>query len=84
MGNLFSKWMTSSPEGHLTQRQIVRLATAISADKMTAIAEGYLGISDETIKNIERDTRNAEAFNRGLLKYWINKNPGPSQVKVGN
>ena len=84
MGNLFSKWMTRSAEGQVTQRQIVRLAAAISADKMAAIAEGYLGISDETIKNTERDTRNSEAFNREILKYWINKNPGPSQVKVGN
>ena len=66
----------------ITPRQIVRLAAAISADNMAAIAEGYMDISDETIKNIRRDTSNSEAFNREILKYWINKNSGPNLAKV--
>ena len=70
-------------EGYLTNKQIVRLATAISANNMAAIAEGYLDINDETIKNKKYENKDdAEAFNREILKYWVNKNPGPNQIKV--
>ena len=61
--------------GRLTRKQIVRLAAAISADNMESIAEGYLDISDETIKNIRRDASNSEAFNRDVIKHWTYKNP---------
>ena len=43
----------STPAGHLTRKQIVRLAAAISADNMAAIAEGYMDIDDATIKNLQ-------------------------------
>ena len=75
---------SSGVEKGLTPRQIVRLAAAISASKMAAIAEGYMDISDETIKNKKFENKDdAEAFNREILKYWINKNSGPNQAKVG-
>ena len=68
----------------ITPRQIVRLAASISAGNMAAIAEGYMDISDETIKNKKFENKDdAEAFNRETLKYWINKNSGPNQAKVG-
>ena len=74
--------MASKDDKHeLTSRQIVRLARAISADNMASIAEGYMDISDETIKNIDRDTRGSEAFNREIIKHWRNKNP-ENQVQV--
>ena len=59
----------------LTNRQIVRLARAISADNMESIAEGYLDISPETVKNLRRDTSYAEAFNRDVIRQWMYKNP---------
>ena len=66
-----------------TRRQIVRLAAAISADNMASIAEGYLDISDETVKNKKFENKDsAEAFNREILKYWLNRNSGPNQAKV--
>ena len=74
---------TSYKEGCLTQRQIVRLAVAISADNMAAIAEGYMDISNETIKNKRSENRdNAEAFNREVIRYWVNTNSGIDHVQV--
>ena len=73
---------SGEPVGHVTRKQIVRLAAAISADNMAAIAEGYMNISPETVKNLRRDASNSEAFNRDVLRYWTNKNSGPSQIWV--
>ena len=67
---------------HLTGKQIVRLAAAISAEKMAAIAEGYMDIDDATIKNKKYENKDdAEAFNREIIKTWLYKNPD-NQVKV--
>ena len=65
----------------LTPKQIVRLASAISADNMESVAEGYLDIAPETINNIRRDASNSEAFNRDVIRYWANKN-SDDQVDV--
>ena len=65
----------------LTNRQIVRLAAAISADNMTSIAEGYMDISPETVKNIRRDAGDSQAFNRDILRIWANSNP-ENQIQV--
>ena len=66
----------------MRNRQIVRLAAAISANNMAAIAEGYMDISDETIKNKKYENKDdAEAFNREIIKYWLRKNP-QEQVRV--
>ena len=74
--------LTGGDPNHLTPRQIVRLAAAISANNMTAIAEGYMGISDETIKNKKYENKDdAQAFNREIIKVWIYKNSG-DYVKV--
>ena len=81
MGNGSSKRASNRVGGQLTPKQIVHLAAVVSANNMAAIAEGYMKISDETIKNIEPDTRNAEAFNREIIKYWSYKNP-ENQVQV--
>ena len=67
----------------LTNRQIVRLAAAISANNMAAIAEGYMDISDETIKNKKYENKDdAQAFNREIIKVWVYKNSG--NVKVSH
>ena len=66
----------------LTNKQIVRLASAISAKKMAAIAEGYMDIDGATIKNKKYENKDdAEAFNREIIKLWLYKNPY-DQVKV--
>ena len=67
--------------GRLTRKQIVRLAAAISADNMESVAEGYMEISDETIKNMRRDATSSEAFNRDAIRHWMHKNP-ENQVQV--
>ena len=67
----------------LTPKQIVRLAVVISADNMAAIAEGYMGIEPETVKNLKYENRdNAQAFSREIIRHWANKNSGPNQVEV--
>ena len=75
--------MTSKEMGRqLTQSQIVSLATMTSITNMMVIAEGYMDISDETIKNLQYENKGqAEAFNREIIKYWAKKNP-VDQVQV--
>ena len=65
------------PCGRVTQKQIILLAAAISSEAMEAIAEGYMAISAETVKNLRRDASNSEAFNReifttGPIKSQVN------------
>ena len=73
---------TGGKSEKLTNRQIVRLAAAISIDNMTSIAEGYMDIDNETIKNIRCNEGDSEAFNRAILWYWANKHP-ENQIQVG-
>ena len=76
---------SGEPPGHVTRKQIVRLAAAISADTMESIAEGYMDICNEAVKNIWRENQGkAEAFNRDVLRHWTNKHSGPSQIRVRN
>ena len=65
----------------LTRKQIARLAAAISADNMHYIAEGYMDMDPDTIRNIRRDASSSEAFNRDAIRHWIYKNP-ENQVQV--
>ena len=63
---------SGEPAGRVTQRQIVRLGAAISADNMESIAEGYMDIDPETVKNLRDENRGkAEAFNRAIIRYWL-------------
>ena len=72
---------TGGKSEKLTNKQIVRLAAAISIDNMSSIAEGYMDINNETVKNIRRNEADSEAFNRAILRYWANKHPdNPMQV----
>ena len=73
---------TSELKIRLTPRQIVPLAAVIPANNMAAIAEGYMDIDEATIKNKKYENKDsAEAFNREIIKFWINKNPG-NEVQV--
>ena len=75
------KTMATGASDQLTRRQIVRLGAAISADAMESIAEGYMDISPETVKNIRRDASNSEAFIRDIIRYWAYRNQ-ENQVEV--
>ena len=70
-------------KGRLTNNQIVRLARAISSRDMESIALGYLGLEDETIKNVKYENKdNAEAFNRDIIRRWTYQNAGDKQTQV--
>ena len=70
-------------EGQVTPKQIVRLAAVISVQKMAAIAEGYMDICDETIKNIKFENKDdAEAVNREIIKYWLKNKSDENQILV--
>ena len=74
--------ITKHPSDQLIPRQIIRIAAAIKVNNMAAIAEGYLDIDDETIKNKKYENKDdTHAFNREMLKVWLCKNPH-NQVKV--
>ena len=63
--------------------QIMRLAGVITTNNMECIAEGYLGICHEQIKNTREGNKDKpEGFNRDILRIWCNKNPNGNQVKV--
>ena len=75
--------MATHQYGQLSGSQIVRLSAAITIHAMESFAEGHLGISDATIKNLrEQNKNNVEAVNKDLIKFWANRNSGPNQVKV--
>ena len=48
---------TDGNTGQLMRRQIVRLAASVAADNMESIAEGYLDMDNETVKNIWRQNQ---------------------------
>ena len=75
------KKTTEQPSGQLTPRQIVRLAAAISAENMESIAEGYMNISSEEIRNKKYEHNDKQAFNTEIIKTWLRKNPN-NQVQV--
>ena len=81
----FCRKMATGGELKLTNQQIVKLAAALSVGDVKTIAEGYLGITPETISNLEYENRNnAQAFNRAIIRQWAYKpeNSGPDQVQV--
>ena len=68
----------SGPESveQLTQQQIISLAATIPAPTMTAIAIGYMDISDATIKNLQYESKDdTYTFTREVLKHWMKYNP---------
>ena len=69
----------------VTNEDIVRLAEAISAKNMEAIAMKYMGIDWETLENLRRENKeDAQAFSRGVIRKWCYMNSGPDQVKVSH
>ena len=75
--------MAEGGDGNLKNKEIVELAAAIATENMKSIAEGYLDISPETVKNIiYENVGKAEATNREIIRDWANKYSGSKQVKV--
>ena len=67
----------------LTNKQIARLAEAISGPSMETIAQGYLDIDPENITAIKHENfYKIDKSNRDVLKRWAYRNPGPNQVGV--
>ena len=74
---------TEESHHHLSNSNIVQLAHEIAAKDMKMIAEGYLDIAPETVKNIQYENGwDAQAFSRDIIRHWANENSGPEQVKV--
>ena len=75
--------MASNRHGELTNEQIVRLGVEISTQDMESFAEGYLDISDATIKSLkDQHKNNMDAFNRDLIRNWAYRNSDENQVEV--
>ena len=73
---------TERIQTQLSGQQIVRLAASIPANNMVIIAEGYMGITNATVKNKKFENRDdAEAFNRDIIRRWAYEHP-ENQVQV--
>ena len=70
--------------GSITNKDIARLAEAISAKNMELIAMKYMGIEWATLENLKRENKeDAQAFSREVIRKWCYMNFRPDQVKVG-
>ena len=75
--------MATRQGGSITNKDIARLAEAISAKNMELIAMKYLGIEWETLENLKRENKeHAQAFSREVIRKWCYMNSGPDEVKV--
>ena len=76
---------TSSEEGHLTNNQIVRLASAIEYKKMKSIALGYLGLTFEKVASLSQTKGDDyEEFNREIIREWVCQHAGSDQPEVSD
>ena len=70
--------MATGGDWTLDDSTIVQLAADISINDMVTVAESYMKISSENIKNLRDENRgSAEAVNREILSTWIYRFPGP-------
>ena len=75
--------MTTGGDASVTNKDIVRLAEAISAKNVESIALGYMGIEWETLENLKTENKDdAKGFSRDVIRRWCNMNSGPDQIKV--
>ena len=67
----------------LTGRQIVELGRRIVEwGNQETLAQKYLNISQEKLKNVQYENRYIQNINRNIIRHWARKNPGPNQVTV--
>ena len=70
--------MATGGDWTLDDSTITRLAADISINDMVTVAESYMKMSPEKIKNLRDENRgSAEAVNREILRTWIYRFPGP-------
>ena len=75
--------MATGGSGRLTNKEMIRLAEAITGKHMEEIAMLYFDIDWEEVENSKRDHRDdVKAFNRDMLRKWAFKNSGQNQVQV--
>ena len=68
----------------LSQRQIARLSSRISVCDVETLAEGYMGMTAETLRDlrVRHDIEtNGASYNREIFRCWAKENPG-DQIKV--
>ena len=47
------------------------------------IAEAYMGIAYAKVAGLKNENSgNSEGFIKGVIRFWMNQNDGPDQVKV--
>ena len=70
--------MATGGDWTLDDSTIAQLAADISINDMVTVAESYMKISPQKIKNLRDENRgNAEAVNREIIRAWIYRFPGP-------
>ena len=70
--------MAAGGDWTLDDSTIAQLAADISINDMVTVAESYMKISPEKIKNLRDENRgSAEAVNREILRTWIYRFSGP-------
>ena len=75
--------MATGGDASETNKDIVRLAEAISAKNVESIALRYMGIEWETLENLKTENKDdAKGFSRDVIRVWCNMNSGPDQIKV--
>ena len=73
----------SSGNWNLTKHQIAELAQNFSPDQLKVTAQVLLGLSRETVDNLEWEHRGDQIpFKRSLFSRWLQLNPGPDSAKV--
>ena len=73
---------TTKSNKRLTGRHIVQLGKHIISDEdLGTLAQKYLNISHEKVKNIQYKSTYSEA-RRSVVRHWARKNPGPDQITV--
>ena len=77
------KWVNEVKEGPLSLQQISHITAVISARDMAMIAEGYMDISQETIRSLQYENKESpDRFKRQIFATWCEANPGMNQAKV--
>ena len=75
--------MATGRDWTLDDSTLARLAADISINDMVTVAESYMKISPEKIKNLrDENTGSAEAVNREIIRTWMYMFPGPDQKLV--
>ena len=75
--------MDAETNRRLIGNQITRLASAIEARYMVMIAEGFMDISYDSIKNMQYESNYDSATSKGrIIRHFVRKIPGPHQFQV--